>query len=1273
MRTKTLLFLLLLSCGVLNAQDTIKTLVITEARLDDARHSYVEITNMGTTAVNLSQFELGQIGAWTVAYQAGAGFWVMLPDRELAPGKSFVAAAVYDWNPKMWLKDPDHFSRILNKKEFWTLADLKFHFPESPVQPNALDSVTPHYHILETWNGRDCIYLRQHISATDSVVVDQVNGVFANADGTRGDPKGAIDVAGVTNATNEATLIRKFSVKKGNTDFETGRGQDAAESEWMPVPLQLGHWEMMRTLFWTVGNHGDYNLDPSTITSSTIDIGWADSTLVVPWGIRNDDSIMSEFVKKPGIAWHYAYAKNYADSAHISARTGDILTLYAAGNDLDMINFKITVADPTVDANLVMPMRVKNADGFYAGMGAMYMVSANKNGVMDTIQGDYRGIGYASRVDTLFKYLEKAPKATWEIVWVDGKIRTDLKSGDILKVTAENGDVKNYFIKVDNYRPSHNAYLSSITWPDIPEEYKGIFGWLGDTIPNFVPTKYDFKVQVPADVPGIPALVGKNEDVNGKNVVSRAKNLTGGPEDRTITFTSTAEDDTTIRTYNVLLEKEKNPADLQPWSGEPFISQLVWNEQWANTFMEIANPGNQVLDMSNYMICSGYNVTSPVTAITSYALPADWPERYRKYIPGYKWKDQAGWSTDPAIAVQDLNVNPLVQGGDVFVLGDIRGTGQSGYPWWASQQCDIDFGHNPWGDDPTTIDGDAALNQWNLGTWFLFRIDNDSVKLGLKPATDPNDFTLLDVFGSGDGTIPVIGGLQLQQINGYTRKPEIYTGKPEFKGSFGTDEATSEWIFRDRAYYDARNVGWPNDILFVADGLGSHFMNDVTIFKSTVSSNTLKISEGFTSPQTIRGVVTDTTVNGFFAYIIKADTGQTLSVKSATNGSIRALTDAVINGDTLIVKSADKKNITKYVVTVTDEGLSSDAVLTSADYTVEYQGETGSVKGFDYGTLLKTVVSKVTVPANATMTVIDAKGAYVPYKTLNFDTLYVDLKVNNQMFLDVVAENGVTRIVYQLMPNALETDAFVTSDVFEVDQEASLIDLVPDGIATGPLMNNLVPAPGATMMLFDKFGYDRMFGRVMKDDKLVVTAMDGETTRTYYLQMLGDISLSLAYVLSDVYAVNQLDYTIWGYFDESTSVADFIANLIPATGANVKVTDADGVENTGNLVMGDKLVVTSGNGVNTVTYDITFPTDINNQNQHSINVYPNPASDRVTISGLMSGNRIRVNNIMGVVVIDKTAQMDKEVLSLQGQRFGIYFITVSNADGVVGRYKLILK
>ena len=46
--------------------------------------------------------------------------------------------------------------------------------------------------------------------------------------------------------------------------------------------------------------------------------------------------------------------------------------------------------------------------------------------------------------------------------------------------------------------------------------------------------------------------------------------------------------------------------------------------------------------------------------------------------------------------------------------------------------------------------------------------------------------------------------------------------------------------------------------------------------------------------------------------------------------------------------------------------------------------------------MLRTVVENVTVPAGASFNVINPDGAYVPLKILNFDTVYVDVQVNDQ-------------------------------------------------------------------------------------------------------------------------------------------------------------------------------------------------------------------------------------------------------------------------------------
>lgn len=73
------------------------------------------------------------------------------------------------------------------------------------------------------------------------------------------DPGAGWDVAGVTSATKNHTLIRKSSVCGPNADWDAARGTSAADSEWIVNPIDTG-WD-------TIGSYTGCQTDPTlTIT-----------------------------------------------------------------------------------------------------------------------------------------------------------------------------------------------------------------------------------------------------------------------------------------------------------------------------------------------------------------------------------------------------------------------------------------------------------------------------------------------------------------------------------------------------------------------------------------------------------------------------------------------------------------------------------------------------------------------------------------------------------------------------------------------------------------------------------------------------------------------------------------------------------------------------------------------------------------------------------------------------------------------------------------------
>jgi hypothetical protein len=1320
------LLVFFMAFGILHAQEPYRNLIITEASLGARPMAYVELTNKGNVTINLSEFELGKVTPWTgrTGYESGeplppiedwfnvpANERMMLPNEELAPGESWVIAIVGDWRLQMERIDPFLYRWRENQVDMDEIADYSMHYPELPATPPAKDSVNPKHPVLEVWNGRDCFYIRHHFingaGEKDSVVIDQVGGVFDDTNGTNRDQ--AYAVAGIPNATNSHMLLRRATVTEGNLDFNAGRGSDLENSEWMPM-LRNKPGGARQPVQWHVGNHGAFVLDENTLTpiaGSGVTVDFDNAVINVPWGIQRDDSLVYQFERTPGVGWNYRYVPdensrwNHAgDSSYLSVRTGDTLRIYVAGNSLQWRDFHIEVAAPTADANVVMPRKAHSFTTGWFGSGSAYIDNAyfraTGGNEVDTIKHSYNipGITYATRVDTLQKYLEKAPNASWEIVWVDGVERADLIHGDILRVTAESGAVKDYFIRVGEYRPSDNAFLHSITWPDIPSVYRGQFGWVGDTIPGFSPTVYSYTLQVPGEIDGFPALVAKPQNHNAKIEVTRATSYAGDTENRRVTFTVTAESDTTVRVYTVLLEKEKLPEHIQPYEAEPLISEFIFWEQWNNGMKEIVNTGTVPLDLSNYLFANRYS-EGPAT-IFEWGLAHH--NRYQLYIPGYKWTESLSeWEIQPLMAEADVNINPIVAPGDVFVMSEIRTWGfandyqnWTGGTWWVPGVTDIDFGHrsvdgvrtpsNPWGEHPVNPEnnnwGESAARQWKGADFYVFKILNDSVKLGLKPATDPADFELIEIFGTGDmteynanhhssGSTPMITSL--------VRKPQFVFPNPEPKGSFGESLEDGQWNYTDEPYWIAQNAGWPQQILFVSLGLGTHEFIPPTHYMSFVTSLSYIVSPGYQDEE-IRGVVTGTTVDQFLGYISKMDPDQTLTVMSGTEALEGS--DVITDGDVLSVLSADGENTTVYSLVVTDDGLSPNARLTSTQYTIEIDEEagTGTIAGFEYGTTVKAVRDGVTVPAGALLTIVDDKDRYVPLRKLNFDTLYVDVQVSDLIYFEVVAEDGETKILYQLLPDSDPGDAYVYSDIYSVDQNLMLISLVPVGTSVSGLIANLTPSAGATIQVVDKNLLAREKGTLYRDDIVRVTSANGEESNEYFLSMLR-LDVWHAYLVSAKYDVNQQTLTVHVVEAEPPTVAAVLAEIQLAPGATVQVTDATGnpKDESDLIENGDILTVTSADGNLVTSYTVDLVTSAGQQPASGIRMYPNPSDGVVFMDGLEIGTRIQVYNIVGVPVLTKVVQNSNEVLSLESQPAGLYFVVVTSDREVVGRYRLIIR
>lgn len=1209
--------------------DTIRTLIFTELYGPSKTKVYAEITNVGDEPVNLSDFELGTT-RYSIQFPGTfENRIIRLPNIMLQPDSSYLIAKVNDYqdNYGRYLR-PWEDQRKYGIEKTWDEILMKldtaiYDDEDAEGRQGGLDSISTNLNVIN-FNTGIGIYLEQHVGE-DSVIVDGVR-IALDENGYPDRDEKFATVAGIPLAYSNYVLVRKTNVNQGSWDWDKQRGNSIADSEWLPIPDRSnGYYYNTSRWFTTLRHHGNATLNSESVSSDNIVIDWENEKMTVPWGIYRD-SIMNYFHLTGGLAWHLHWSPSVSDSTSRIVVTGDTLTMYAVGEDLEQIDFALEVADPADNMNLVFPKNLRTLDEEtleYDWSTPFYVT--NDDPEMDTI-GD---ISFGLRVDTLFKYIEKAPDASLEFVWVDGTERVDLKFGDILKVKAKDGTEKDYFLDVDvEPEVSNNAFLGAITWPDAPSYLRESPQWNDDTIPNFSNGIFAYELKVPYGTMNVPSLMAIPENLNAEISIERATVISGPVEDRTTTFTVTA--DTTINIYSVIFSMEKPDELVQPFSADPVFTQLYHMRTWNNRAMEISNPGNQPLDLSDYMIVIGA-ASNPAEIITTYAEAYD--DRFKRYVPGYKFQTEDLWGASPNTILRDYDVNPIIEPGGSFVIARARNQDYASVE--AAQYYDVMMTLESYG---VVLDEEASgckgyyiqsskqyVSFWryNEGQLCLFKIVGDSIKDGLKPITDPNDFELVDMLGNWTGdTWDPIGEPIPSDEHVMERKPEFWKGDtlPGQLGSFGANAEESEWI-----YTQIESWGNAYDIL-TSGAIGSHSFDPVFDYSSTVTSFVYKVSDGFVSPQSISGVPTGTTVSEFMPNIDAAP-GQGLVVMGKTD------TDLLAEGDTLLVTSADSANTTKYSISI--GSLSSDALLTAKDgsgYTIELVGNEGTISGIPFGATIPEVLDNVLKPGSAVLNVIDSYDNLVPMQVRNFDGEYVDTKASSMIIFEVIAEDGVTKNLYQLELDISDSDAYLYSDLYDVDENLLLVSSIPLGTTVPTLRKFLFPNDGASMKIVNKTGTERVKGDIVSDDQIIVTSADQSVEKVYFINLLDLAMGTQAYVVSTVLSVDQQQYVISG-IPENTLYNIFLGLITPAEGATVVLLDSNQqpVES-GPIGDGYTLVVTSGDQSAVVTYTLSVMVSVNNLTLEQFKIYPNPATDEIFVDGLEVNYEITIKDISGQTV-----------------------------------------
>lgn len=90
------------------------------------------------------------------------------------------------------------------------------------------------------------------------------------------------------------------------------------------------------------------------------------------------------------------------------------------------------------------------------------------------------------------------------------------------------------------------------------------------------------------------------------------------------------------------------------------------------------------------------------------------------------------------------------------------------------------------------------------------------------------------------------------------------------------------------------------------------------------------------------------------------------------------------------------------------------------------------------------------------------------------------------------------------------------------------------------------------------------------------------------------------------------------------------------------------------------------------TYSYSKTARLDMDQIHTINIYPNPAHNTISIGGLHGGELLHVYDFTGRLVLQQRAQTQKETLSLEGIGAGVYQLQIIDGAGKASSHKFVI-